>query len=207
MNFEGALFPNMDFSLLLLSIVAGALFGVCSLVFVECLNGGKRVTYYFPTSLPLQGVIGGFTILGLAWMVSPQILGLGKTSIQQALQGEGIPWDLLLGKMVTTTVTLNAGGSGGIILPICFIGATSGSILGWMLNQDPSVFAAIGLVSLLAGSINTPINCRLVRSRMVWGDQWTVSFAQLHGGVFSLRASKCDSHPIIATQKGPGASS
>ncbi len=162
MNFEGALFPSMDFSLLLLSVVAGAFFGVCSLVFVECLMGGKRVTYYLPSSLPLQGIIGGLTILGLAWMVSPQILGLGRTTIQQALQGEGIPWDVLLGKIITTTVTLNTGGSGGIILPICFIGATSGSMLGWILHQDPGVFAALGLVSLLAGSINTPITAVLL---------------------------------------------
>ena len=44
-----------------------------------------------------------------------------------------------------------------MILPICFIGATSGSALGWILGQDPGLFAALGLTGLLAGAINTPI--------------------------------------------------
>jgi H+/Cl- antiporter ClcA len=35
--------------------------------------------------------------------------------------------------------------------------ATSGSILGWILGQDPSLFAALGLTGLLAGAINIPL--------------------------------------------------
>jgi H+/Cl- antiporter ClcA len=37
------------------------------------------------------------------------------------------------------------------------VGATSGSILGWILGQDPSLFAALGLTGLLAGAINIPL--------------------------------------------------
>ena len=66
-------------------------------------------------------------------------------------------WALILGKILTTALTLNVGGSGGIVLPLCFVGATSGSALGWILGQDPSLFAALGLTGLLAGAINTPL--------------------------------------------------
>ncbi len=83
-------------------------------------------------------------------------------SIQQALQGEPIAWSLFLGKILTTALTLNVGGSGGIVLPICFVGATSGSALGWVLGQDPRLFAALGLAGLLAGAINTPITAVLL---------------------------------------------
>ena len=127
------------------------------MIFVECLNGGKRLMYYFPVSPPLQGAIGGGLLLGIAWLASPEVLGMGKETIQRALAGGTIVWALILGKMLATALTLNAGGSGGIVLPICFVGATSGSALGWILGQDPSLFAALGLAGLLAGAINTPI--------------------------------------------------
>ncbi len=157
MNFVASPFPQFNTTLLLLSLVAGATFGIISMIFVECLNGGKRILYYMPASPPIQGIIGGGLLLSIAWLASPEVLGLGKETIQRALEGGTIVWALILGKILTTALTLNMGGSGGIILPICFVGATSGSALGWLLGQDPSIFAALGLAGLLAGAINTPL--------------------------------------------------
>ena len=162
MNFFTISFPILDPTLLLLALVAGGAFGLCSLVFVECLNGVKRLTDYLPVSLPIQGLVGGMLLLGIGWLASTQVLGLGKDTIQQALQGEPIAWSLFLGKILTTALTLNVGGSGGIVLPICFVGATSGSALGWVLGQDPRLFAALGLAGMLAGAINTPITAVLL---------------------------------------------
>ena len=162
MNFVASSFPIFDPSLLMLSLVGGVVFGIVSMVFVECLNGGKRLMYYFPASPPLHGAIGGSLLLGIAWLASPEVLGLGEETIQRALDGGPIVWALILGKILTTALTLNMGGSGGIILPICFVGATSGSALGWILGQDPSLFAALGLAGLLAGAINTPITAVLL---------------------------------------------
>ena len=157
MMFVASTFPVMNGTLLLLALVGGVVFGLCSLVFVECLNGAKRLTYVLPASLPLQGVIGGGLLLGIAWLASPEVLGLGNETIQRALEGGTIVWALILGKILATALTLNTGGSEGIVLPICFIGATTGSALGWLLGYDPSLFAALGLTGLLAGAINTPI--------------------------------------------------
>lgn len=155
--FVASAFPVMNGTLLLLAVVGGVVFGLCALIFVECLNGAKRLTYVLPTSPPLQGILGGCLLLGIAWLASPEVLGLGKDTIQRALEGGTIVWALILGKILTTALTLNTGGSGGIVLPICFVGATTGSALGWILGQDPSLFAALGLTGLLAGAINTPI--------------------------------------------------
>ncbi|MEX0830149.1 MAG: chloride channel protein [Nitrospirales bacterium] len=157
MNFVATPFPHFNATVLLLSLVAGGIFGIVSMLFVECLNGGKRLLYDFPVSPPAQGAIGGGLLLGIAWLASPEVLGLGQETIQRALEGGTIVWTLLLGKILTTALTLNVGGSGGIVLPLCFVGATSGSILGWVLGQDPSLFAALGLTGLLAGAINIPL--------------------------------------------------
>lgn len=162
MDFIASPFPSFNSTLLLLSLAAGGVFGIVSMIFVECLNGGKRLMYYFPVPPPVQGAIGGSLLLGVAGLASPEVLGLGKETIQRALAGGTIMWALILGKILTTTLTLNIGGSGGIVLPICFVGATTGSALGWMLGQDPSLFAALGLTGLLAGAINTPITAVLL---------------------------------------------
>jgi len=162
MNFVASPFPHFDSTLFLLSLVAGGIFGIVAMIFVECLNGGKRLLHYLPASPPVQGAIGGSLLLGIGWLVSPEVLGLGKEPIQRALEGGTIVWALILGKILTTTLTLNTGGSGGIVFPICFVGATSGSALGWILGQDPSLFAALGLTGLLAGAINTPMTAVLL---------------------------------------------
>jgi H+/Cl- antiporter ClcA len=60
-------------------------------------------------------------------------------------------------KIIFTSITLNFGGSGGIVTPIFFIGATSGTLFAEIMRLDIATFSAIGLVSLLAGAANTPI--------------------------------------------------
>jgi H+/Cl- antiporter ClcA len=65
-------------------------------------------------------------------------------------------------KMAATAVTLSFGGSGGIVTPIFFIGATAGSFLAWMFGLDPATGAALGMVGTLAGCANTPISASVM---------------------------------------------
>ena len=88
---------------------------------------------------------------------SNKYLGLGVDTIKSSLLGRDVPWSAFLLKIVFTSVTLNFGGSGGIVTPIFFIGTTSGSFFADMLGADKATFSALGLVSLLAGAANTPI--------------------------------------------------
>ena len=60
-------------------------------------------------------------------------------------------------KIVFTAISLGVGGSGGIITPVFFIGATAGSAVGTVFGMDRAMFAAIGMVSLLAAAANAPI--------------------------------------------------
>jgi H+/Cl- antiporter ClcA len=60
-------------------------------------------------------------------------------------------------KIIFTSITLNFGGSGGVITPIFFIGATAGVVFANLTGMDRATFAAIGLVSVLSGATNTPI--------------------------------------------------
>jgi H+/Cl- antiporter ClcA len=56
-------------------------------------------------------------------------------------------------------MTLGSGGSGGIVTPIFYIGATSGHWFGGLFGGEHqlALFAALGFVSVLAGTTNAPI--------------------------------------------------
>jgi len=60
-------------------------------------------------------------------------------------------------KTLFTAVTFASGGSGGIIAPLMVIGAAAGACFAALTGLDAATFAAVGLVSVLAGAANTPI--------------------------------------------------
>ena len=60
-------------------------------------------------------------------------------------------------KMITTSVTFAAGGIGGVVTPIFFVGAQAGAMLADFLRVDSATLAALGLVAVLAGTANTPL--------------------------------------------------
>ncbi|GJL55257.1 MAG: permease [Nitrospirales bacterium] len=148
--------------LFLWSILAGICFGLCALALIEAINLGKRTAFYTPLPPPLLAFLGGLVLLGVASISSMSVLGLGDHVIQQALAGQEVLWYLCILKIVTTSITLNFGGSGGVILPICFVGATAGSLFGHTFSLDTGVFAALGIAGLLAGAVNTPITAVLL---------------------------------------------
>src|SRR5664280_562237 len=86
--------------------------------------------------------------------------------IEVALKGVPVPWYAFAVKSVFTSITLNFGGSGGIVTPIFFIGAASGTLYAHLTGLDPATFAAIGLVAVLAGAANTPIAAAIMALEM-----------------------------------------
>lgn len=138
-------------------VLAGIFFGICSIIFITLLESGQKVAEKLTKSLPLRALAGGAILIALTLVFSTQFLGSGLESIQSSLRGERIVLYAFLLKAVFTSITLNFGGSGGLIMPILFVGATAGSLFGDIFGLDRATFAAVGFVSLLAGAANTPI--------------------------------------------------
>ena len=138
-------------------VLAGIFFGLCSFLLVEVLKLSTWLSKKLHIWLPLKGIIGGLVLVLLAFIVSLQYLGLGLETIQNCLEGGKIIWYAFLAKILFTSITLCFGGNGGIVTPIFFIGATSGVLFAEIFKLDIATFSALGLVSLLAGSANTPI--------------------------------------------------
>jgi len=72
-------------------------------------------------------------------------------------------------KIVATCMTLGSGGSGGVIAPSLFIGATAGGALGIILKQtgyfhviQPEVYALVGMGAVLAAVVHAPLASILI---------------------------------------------
>jgi len=138
-------------------VFAGILFGICSLLLIETLNLFQRLSERIPWWEPLKGLLGGIVLILLTLLLSTKYLGLGLDTIEASLAGVKVVWFAFAAKIIFTCITLTFGGSGGMVTPVFFIGATFGSLLAAILGVDPATFAAIGMVALLAGAANTPI--------------------------------------------------
>lgn len=147
-------------------VLAGIFFGLCSALLIEMLKLGEKASEKLSLSKPFKGVVGGFAIVVLVFIFSKQYLGLGLETIESALVGGQIVWCAFLLKIIFTSISLSFGGSGGIITPIFFIGATAGTLFASLLGLNTATFAAIGMISLLAGAANTPIAASIMAVEM-----------------------------------------
>ena len=141
---------------------SGLFFGICSFLFIEMLRYFERLSGKVRLWEPIAAALGGACLVGLAFALSPRYLGLGLGTMQHALEGGHVPVFSFVAKMLFTSITLNFGGSGGIVTPIFFVGATAGNVFARVLGFDLPVFSAIGMVGLLAGAANTPISASIM---------------------------------------------
>lgn len=141
-----------------LSIVFGAVFGLVALLLIEAMRGLERGLRRFEEHPYLVAAVGGVFLAAFYAFVGDTYAGLGVPTIENALAATGtIAILAFLWKIVATTVTLGTGGSGGIVTPLFFIGATSGAALARLLHLPTGLFAAFGFVGVVAGAANTPI--------------------------------------------------
>ncbi len=161
------LVPVVSEKFLIQVVFASILLGLCSFFMVETLRAGERVAGMLKVPALVKGVIGGAVLAGLGcFPASRRFLGLGLDTIESSLKGLPVPAYSFAAKTVFTSITLNFGGSGGIVTPIFFVGATAGSLVADLFGLDRATFAAIGLVALLAGAANTPIAAAIMALEM-----------------------------------------
>jgi len=152
---------GLDETLFLKVVVAGVIFGLISDLTITFVHAaGKYIKKELVMNYIEKSIIGGLFLIGLALLFGDQYLGLGMQQISNSINnptGGGVHWYDFLLKILFTGLSLGFGGSGGVITPLFFIGSTSGNAIGSMLNGNLQFFAAIGLVSVIAGAANTPI--------------------------------------------------
>ncbi len=154
----------IDISLIGKVVLAGIFFGFIAYMIIATLRKIEIAVEKIPLHPYKKAFLAGLLLILLSFIVGDKYFGLGLESISEALQygssGTDTPWYAFLLKIFYTAVTLGSGGSGGIVTPIFYIGATSGHFFGtFMGNSDQvALFAALGFVSVLAGATNAPIS-------------------------------------------------
>jgi chloride channel protein, CIC family len=136
-------------------VLAGVFFGICSFLLIEFMSFFHAIAKKIKKSQ--RALIGGLSLIILAMIFSTEYLGLGLPIIERSLSGEMNMWYTFLLKIIFTAITLSFYGSGGIVTPILFIGATSGTLFADLFGLSRETFAALGFTAVLAGATNTPI--------------------------------------------------
>jgi len=98
--------------------------------------------------------------------------GLGTDTINGVLAGTTPVFaGAFLLKILATSITLETGGSGGIVTPIFFVGATSGAALAALFGMPTTFLGAVGLVAMLAAAANTPIAAAVMAMELLPGPE------------------------------------
>ena len=131
----------------------------------------------------LTGVVGLILYYALGCHKSVlAVLAFGYGSIQQAItDGPGgitiaILLAIALGKILTTSLTIGSGGSGGVFGPSMVIGGCGGGALGlafhnrWpTLVPNPASFVIVGMAGFFAAAAKAPFSTLIIVSEMTGG--------------------------------------
>jgi CIC family chloride channel protein len=111
------------------------------------------------------------------------VMASGYSAIQgimreEASGGLALLAAIALGKILTTSLTIGSGGSGGVFGPSIVIGGSGGAALGIALHDacpalvpHPASFAVVGMASFFAAAAKTPFSTLVMVSEMTGGYQ------------------------------------
>ncbi|MGH8272179.1 MAG: chloride channel protein, partial [Gammaproteobacteria bacterium] len=157
-----------------LGILAGGLGALMPTVYYRIRDwfSALKIPRYF------KPAIGGLAV-GLIGIALPPIIGGGYGYMQFVLQGGSglVVWLLLLlslGKILTLSLTVGSGGSGGVFGPTLYVGVMLGAAFAALLhifhvNIDSTWFAVVGMAAVFAGAARVPIASLVMVIEMTGG--------------------------------------
>ena len=154
--------PELSFQNIILSLIAGLLFGICAALFSKTIHYTGR---FFKSKIkyaPLRPFVGGIIVSAIVWMLgTTKFIGLGIPVIEESFQQQLPAYDFAI-KIVLTILTLASGFKGGEVTPLFFIGATLGNALSYFIPLPIGLLAGMGFVAVFAGATNTPLACSIM---------------------------------------------
>jgi len=154
---------SLNIELIIKVVIAGLFFGFVSDIVISSISYTHSYVKSIKVSTYIKAFVGGSLIVVLTMIFGQQYIGLGLNTIAEALNpnaalSQDIHWYTFIVKTIFTSLSLAAGGSGGVITPIFYIGATSGHFFGTIISPEHiTLFAALGFVSVVSATTNTPI--------------------------------------------------
>jgi chloride channel protein, CIC family len=147
-----------------LAVVAGLIGLAFKAVLYKMEDGWDRLWGNRPEwARPAMGGVA----LGLLLLALPQMYGVGYPVLYKAVAGDYVLWFLILlaaGKILSCSLTLGIGGSGGVFAPSLFVGATSGMAFGEISQHvfgpsagPPAVYAAVAMGAVFTSAARAPL--------------------------------------------------
>ncbi|MFA5883055.1 MAG: chloride channel protein [Acidimicrobiia bacterium] len=155
--------PDLEARELLGALAMGLLAGIGARAFAVMVRSAKRVATY---TTPWKRVLGcGLGLVGVAavtWAVydAPLSIGPGYGAVewtQTASRSFGLIVLLLLVRAIATSLTVAAGGAGGIFIPLFVEGWILGAAVEVVVNSNTLLFPVIGAAAFLGAGYRTPI--------------------------------------------------
>ena len=152
--------------------------GVFGLAYARSFYGFTGLFKRAPLPVWLKPAAGG-VLVGAIGMAAPEAIHVGYGWVQQAFTREGVmefsPWLLLLLpalRIVTTSLTVGSGGSGGIFGPGMVIGGLIGAAY-WRIGhelpgfpQEPGPVVIIGMTAMFGSIAHAPLAMLLMVAEM-----------------------------------------
>ncbi|MCB9063052.1 MAG: chloride channel protein [Halobacteriovoraceae bacterium] len=165
-------FSNLNYGFhvewhLIFYLILGLFMSFIGLFFTKFILLSKEIRKRYFQKYDFVFVVFAIALAGIASLYSKEVLGDGINSINNILQGtniDSLKYILLLFiiKFFLTTSSYSTGLSGGLFMPVLFLGALGGGAFAIALskigveNVDVGAFALLGMTSLLVAVIRTP---------------------------------------------------
>ncbi|QSO54796.1 chloride channel protein [Alicyclobacillus curvatus] len=154
------------FSVYWMYVIIGLAAGVWGFLYIRVLY--KIEDWFEDRKWPFwaKALFGG-ALVGLIGIWFPQVFGVGYTWVDQALTNHmalSLLLALLVLKLLATSITIAAGGSGGVFSPGLYQGSMLGGAIGVLMSIlfphsgiSPGAMAAMAMAGVFAGSAQAPV--------------------------------------------------
>ncbi|MGH2344714.1 MAG: chloride channel protein [Chloroflexota bacterium] len=158
--------------------VLGLAVGLVGILYIKTFYGMQKLFANLPLARILKPALGGL-LVGLIGLAVPQATGVGYGWVQFLMlpNQSAVPLLVILAlpflKILTTSLSIGSGGSGGIFGPGLVIGAGVG-VTGWsLLHQvlpgmpvNPAPFVVVAMMSLFGSVAHAPLAMMLMVGEM-----------------------------------------
>jgi CIC family chloride channel protein len=145
-------------------------FAAFSLIFIRLLKWISNLMERFLRHDLAKALLGGMLVGGVT-IFYPLVKGEGYSVVRQLMAGKysaglGIVLVLILVKMLATSLTLGAGGAGGVFAPSLLIGSLGGFFYFQLLTfvfpgatfTGAALFSLVGMAAMLSGTLHAPLS-------------------------------------------------
>lgn len=152
-------------------VLLGIMSGLVGILFIKTLYFLEERFEALRIHPIIKPAIGGL-LVGAIGLGLPQVFGVSYEAMDSCLQsqlGFWLAFILIFAKVLSTSLTLGSGGSGGIFAPSLFLGAMTGNFIGSIFHNiapssisSPGAFSLVGMGAVVASATHAPITAIII---------------------------------------------